>query len=152
MVLDSRFHIWFILILYYKMWQKFITKCDSYFLQNATEVYYKMRQIFYYKMRQLLLIATILLQNAPVITNATFITNPDSATIFHSFSNEFYRRKREYITRAIDKFPMLIFQIHVIQKCKIICSERISYFKRFWREKGRRYSWSNLWALERKKY
>ena len=44
-------------------------------LQNATEVYYKMRQNFYYKMRQLyykmrqvLQIAAILLQNATVIT------------------------------------------------------------------------------------
>ena len=44
-------------------------------LQNATEVYYKMRQAFYYKMpqfyykmRQLLQIATILLQNTTVIT------------------------------------------------------------------------------------
>ena len=44
-------------------------------VQNATEVYYKMRQVFYYKMRQfyykmqqLLQIAMILLQNATVIT------------------------------------------------------------------------------------
>ena len=44
-------------------------------LQNATEVYYKMRQVFYYRMRQfyykmqqLLQISTILLQNAAVIT------------------------------------------------------------------------------------
>ena len=29
-----------------------ITKCDPTFLQNAPEVYYKMRQVFYYKMRQ----------------------------------------------------------------------------------------------------
>ena len=60
-----------------------ITKCDS--LQNATEVYYKMLQVFYhkkrqffYKMRRLLQIVTTLLQNAAVITNATFITNCDS--------------------------------------------------------------------------
>ena len=43
-------------------------------VQNATKVYCKMRQVFYYKMlfyykiRQLLQIATILLQNATVIT------------------------------------------------------------------------------------
>ena len=37
-------------------------------LQNATEVYYKLRQVFYYKMRQLLKIATISLQNVIVIT------------------------------------------------------------------------------------
>ena len=28
-------------------------------LQNATEVYYKMRQVFYYKMRRLLQIARV---------------------------------------------------------------------------------------------
>ena len=33
-----------------------------------TEVYYKIRQVFYYKMGQLLQIATILLENATVIT------------------------------------------------------------------------------------
>ena len=39
------------------------------FVQNTTEVYYKMRQTFYYKMRPLLQNVTILLQNATVITN-----------------------------------------------------------------------------------
>ena len=37
-------NIWFVLTVYYKMWQML--------LQNATEVYYKMRQVFYHKMRQ----------------------------------------------------------------------------------------------------
>ena len=41
-------------------------------LQNATESYYKIGQVYYklryYKMRQLLQIATILLQNATVIS------------------------------------------------------------------------------------
>ena len=37
-------------------------------LQNATEVYYKIRQVFYYKMRQLLENETNLLQKATVIT------------------------------------------------------------------------------------
>ena len=35
---------------------------------NATKVYYKIRQLFYYKMRQFLQNATILSQNATVIT------------------------------------------------------------------------------------
>ena len=39
--------------------------------------YYKMQQ-FCYKMRQLLKIARILLQNATVLQNATFITNCDN--------------------------------------------------------------------------
>ena len=34
-----------------------ITQCESYFLQNAREVYYKMRHVFYYKMWRLLQIA-----------------------------------------------------------------------------------------------
>ena len=57
--------------------QQFITKCDRYYykirqlilLQNATEIYYKMRQAFCYKMRQLL-------------QNATFSTNCDNTNLF----------------------------------------------------------------------
>ena len=54
-------------------------------LQNATEVYYKMRQSFYYKMWQLLQIVTTLLQNTTVITKCnvyyklrqyTFLSSP----------------------------------------------------------------------------
>ena len=48
-------------------------------LQNATEIYYKMLQVFYYKMRQLLQIATVLLQNATVITKLGVVKNCDSA-------------------------------------------------------------------------
>ena len=46
-------------------------------LQNVTEVCYKMRQVFItkyefsHKMRQLIKVATILLQNATVITKCT---------------------------------------------------------------------------------
>ena len=50
------------------MRQILLQNASAILLQNATEVYYKMRQVFYYKMRQLLQIATILLQNATVIT------------------------------------------------------------------------------------
>ena len=58
---------------YFKMQQILLQNAIANLLQNATEVYHKMRQAFYYKMRQLLQIATILLQNA-----TTFITNCDS--------------------------------------------------------------------------
>ena len=54
-------------LIYYKTWQKFITKCE-----------------FYYKMRQSLQVATILLQNA------TFITNYDSAFIKISLAQTIY--------------------------------------------------------------
>ena len=73
MLLDTRFHIWLIMTLYYKMWQILLQNATAILLQNATEVYYKMRQVFYYKMwqfcykmRQLLQIATVLLQIATV--------------------------------------------------------------------------------------
>ena len=38
-------------------------KMQQILLQNATEVHYKMREVFCHKMRQLLQIATIFLQN-----------------------------------------------------------------------------------------
>ena len=63
----------------------FITKCDRSLLQNVTEVYYKMRQVFLFQN------ATVLLQNASyykmqqfyykmrqLLQNVTFITNCDS--------------------------------------------------------------------------
>ena len=49
-------------LFYYKMRQKFITKCDSFI--RKCDSYYKIRR-FFYKLRQLL-------------KNATFITNCDS--------------------------------------------------------------------------
>ena len=52
--------------LYYKMRQMLLQNTTAILLQNATKVYYKMRQ-FYYKMRQLLQIPTILFHNATVI-------------------------------------------------------------------------------------
>ena len=67
MVLDTRkfnlgeggqkwlwFHIWFIMILYYKLQQILLQGVTDILLQNATKVYYKMCQGFYYKMLQLL--------------------------------------------------------------------------------------------------
>ena len=61
---------------YYKMRQILLQNTTTILLQNATEVYYKMRQkfitkfvrFFFYKMRQLVQNATILLQSAAVIT------------------------------------------------------------------------------------
>ena len=72
-LLDTRFHIWLIMTLYYKMRQILLQNATAILLQNATEVCYKMRQVFYYKMwqfyykmRQLFQIATVLLQIAIV--------------------------------------------------------------------------------------
>ena len=68
--------------LYYKMQQILLQNVTAILLQNMAKVYYKMHQVFYYKMRQLLQIATILLQNATLITNcdstrrAALIKNP----------------------------------------------------------------------------
>ena len=63
-----RFHIWFIMTVSYDMQQILWQNATAILLQNATEVYYRMCQGFYYKMRELLENATILLQNATVIT------------------------------------------------------------------------------------
>ena len=71
MVLDIRFHIWFIMTVCYKMRQN----ATAILSQNASEVYYKMRLFFYYKMRQLL-------------QNVTFITNCNSTlTVEQSLKN-----------------------------------------------------------------
>ena len=47
-----RLHIWFIMILLYKMRQLLLQNVTAVISQNATKVYYKMHQDFYYKMRQ----------------------------------------------------------------------------------------------------
>ena len=72
-----RFHIWFIMTVYYKIRQILLQNATAILLQNTAEVYYKMCEVFYYKMRQLLQVMTILLQNA------TFITNCDSTIWNH---------------------------------------------------------------------
>ena len=69
MVLDTRFHTWFIMTVFYKMRQILLQNVTAILLQNVTKVYYKMRQVFYYKMRHLLQNESILLQIMMVITN-----------------------------------------------------------------------------------
>ena len=69
-----------IMTLYYEM-RQILQNATAILLQNTTQVYYKIRPVSYYKMRQLLQIATILLQNATVITNAKFVTNCDSTAL-----------------------------------------------------------------------
>ena len=60
-----RFHVLFIMTVYYKMQMMLLKNVTAILLQNGTEVYYKMRQVFYYKiityckMRHLLQIATV---------------------------------------------------------------------------------------------
>ena len=63
-----RFHIWFIITLYYKMRHILLQNETGSLLQNVTTVHYKMDQLLCYKMRQLLQNVSILLQNATVIT------------------------------------------------------------------------------------
>ena len=46
---------------YYKIQQILLQSATAILLQNLTEVYYKMRQVFYYKIQ-------VSLQNATVIT------------------------------------------------------------------------------------
>ena len=54
-----QFHILHIMTIYYKMRQVL--------LQNATRIYFEMRQVFYYKMRQFYYKVWILLQSATFI-------------------------------------------------------------------------------------
>ena len=61
------------------MRQMLLQNAIAVLLQNATEVYYKIRRVFYYKMRQFYYKMRQLLQNAIILLqNATFITNCDS--------------------------------------------------------------------------
>ena len=65
--------------LYNKTRQILLQNVTAILLQNAIEVYYKVRQMFYYKMRQFYYKIRQLLRNATILLqNATFITNCDS--------------------------------------------------------------------------
>ena len=75
MVLDTRFHIWLIMILYYKMRQILFKNATAVLLQNATKVYHKMHQVFYCKMRQFYYKIRQLLQNGAFITNCDCTQN-----------------------------------------------------------------------------
>ena len=66
LLLDTRFHIWLIMTLYYKMRQILLQNATVILLQIATEVYYKKPQVFCYKMRQFYYKMRRLLQIAPV--------------------------------------------------------------------------------------
>ena len=77
-------------LIYYKMRQKFITKCLRFFITKCNSCY-KLRQ-FYYKMRQLL-------------QNATFITNCDSTNT--SASTLIRGTVIIYLTISMPIFPFL---------------------------------------------
>ena len=92
-IVDSvRFPVWFVMTVYYKMRQILLQNATAILLQNATEVYYKMHQVFitkcdsfitkcdsYYKYRRFYYKIWQLLQNA------TFTTNCDSTKIVSKF-------------------------------------------------------------------
>ena len=65
-VLDTRFLIWFIATVYYKIRQIVLQHATAILLQNTTKVCDKTRQVFYHKMWQL-------------VENATITTNCDIA-------------------------------------------------------------------------
>ena len=56
-VLDTGFNIWFIMTLYYKIWQMLLQNGTTILLQNATNVYFLLQN------------AIVLLHNATVTTN-----------------------------------------------------------------------------------
>ena len=65
------------------MGQILLQNATAILLQNATKIYYKMRQ-FYYKMRQLLQNASDLLKNVTFITNCVGIAT--SKTVIDMYS------------------------------------------------------------------
>ena len=97
LILNTRFYIWFIMTVYYKMRQILLQNATATLLQNTTEGYYKLSQVFYYKMRQfyykmrqLLQIATILLQNA----TATLLQNTTEG--YYKLRQVFYHKMRQF--------------------------------------------------------
>ena len=86
MLLDTRFHIWLITTLYYKMRQILLQNATAILLENATEVYYKMRQVFYYKMQEFYYKTRQLLQNATFITNCDITSTHKSLDTIDSSS------------------------------------------------------------------
>ena len=79
---------------YSKIRQILLRNTTAILLQNATEGYYKIRQVFYYKMRrfyykmrELLQIATILLQNATAITKCNVYYNLRQYTEFQNLQD-----------------------------------------------------------------
>ena len=65
-----------IMTIYYKMRHTLLQNVRAILLQNATEVYYKMRQVFHYKMRQFYYkMRQFYYKMQQLLKNATFITN-----------------------------------------------------------------------------
>ena len=77
-----RFHICFILILYYKIGQILLYNATAILLQNATKGYYKMCQVFYFKMPEFCFKMQQLVQYVTVNTKCfDFITKCASTII-----------------------------------------------------------------------
>ena len=98
---DTRFHIWFIMTIYYKIRQVF---------------YYKMRQ-FYYQMRHLL-------QNATFITNRDR-TNYESQTYFTASSSKGYSKKKIKSRWSINTVDSRCFKYSVSQTFRYL--EKMSW-------------------------
>ena len=82
---------------YYKIQQILLQNTTANLLQNATEVCYKMRQVFYSKMRQFYYKMQQLLQNAALITNCdSFITKCNSSYKLQ----QFYYKIRQLLQNA----------------------------------------------------
>ena len=89
-----RFHIWFIMILYYKMLQTLLQNATVILSQNATNFCFKMCQVFYhkiryykvrrcyYKMQQLLQNTSILLQKKSTAITKCVDTVRDNISLF----------------------------------------------------------------------
>ena len=100
-----RLHIWFIMTVYYKMRQILLQNATANLLQNATEVYYKMRQVFYHEMQ-------VLLQNA------TFITYCDSTILKYTFIKYWFTNHfSDVCNRCIELWCKEVFCLHITWTC-----------------------------------
>ena len=70
-----QFHIWFLVTLYYKMWQILLQNVAAILLQNATKVYYKIFEVFYSKIRRFIskpqvLVSQSIQSEEPLLSNS----------------------------------------------------------------------------------
>ena len=110
MALDPRFHIWIIMTVYYKVRQILLQNAIAILLQNVTEVYYKMRQVFSYEMRRFCYKIRQLLKMGRLLQIATVQVQIFSSTE-HSMTEKL---------KISDKYINIVIIIHLFTVARII--------------------------------
>ena len=101
-VLDTRFHIWFIMTVYYKMRQIFLQNVTAILLQNVTVIITKCDR-YYYKMWQLL-------------QNTTFATNCDRAVQHSRFVLASESLLNSWLIHYLSAQDFLILSLYILLK------------------------------------